>query len=162
MARLVAPGYTPAEGFPGAHSRPAFSEGDAKLAWVHRRGKENSIKIMDGKISALVEEYTLPGIYFAAVDWLPGNSRLVVSFLDLDEPTEEYVVLRTLFHALSGKDAIGAMSLENDGVALVFDDTSSSCLLAWTWRDEPVSTPVELYLGQTASAVVALRLRVRR
>jgi len=69
------------------------------------------------------------------------------------QPTEEYVVLRTLFHALSGKDAIGAMTLENDGVALVFDDTSSSCLVAWTWRDEPVSTPVELYLGQTPGAI---------
>ena len=69
------------------------------------------------------------------------------------QPTEEYLVLRTLFHALSGKDAIGAMTLENDGVALVFDDTISSCLVAWTWRDEPAGTPVELYLGQTPSAV---------
>jgi hypothetical protein len=69
------------------------------------------------------------------------------------QPSDEYVVVRTLFHALCGKQAIGALALENDSVAVIFDNSTSSCIVAWTWRDQPVNTPVELYLGPTPDAI---------
>lgn len=42
---------------------------------------------------------------------------------------------------------MGAIALEHDGVALVFDGPGESCVVYWTWRPEPQEVPVELYLG---------------
>jgi len=76
----------------GLHTRPAVSRSGKKVAWVNRLGKETSIKIMDTKISALVETYDLPGRYLASLDWLPApeDQRLVVCWLDEAKPLEGY------------------------------------------------------------------------
>ncbi|MFH1748216.1 MAG: hypothetical protein ABIG44_14370 [Planctomycetota bacterium] len=64
------------------------------------------------------------------------------------QPTDEFIVLRTLFTYLSGKHAIAAMPLpEHDGLAIFFQGMDSACVVLWTWRDEAVAEPVELYLG---------------
>lgn len=63
------------------------------------------------------------------------------------EPTEDFIVLRTLFHELSGKSAIGAIVPDEHSVAIIFSGGGRSCVAVWTWRDEPREEPLELYLG---------------
>ncbi|MBU0638214.1 MAG: hypothetical protein KKB50_05055 [Planctomycetes bacterium] len=69
------------------------------------------------------------------------------------EPKEEYAILRTLFHYLSGAEAVGAMALGDDAILFVFSGSRSDCLIAWTWRDSGADAPVELYLGAEPTAV---------
>ena len=45
------------------------------------------------------------------------------------QPTEDFLVLRTLFHYLSGKHAVGAMTPAPDTLAILFEGTESSCMV---------------------------------
>jgi hypothetical protein len=68
-------------------------------------------------------------------------------------PTEGYLVLRSLFHYLSGRQATAVLPLvEQDGLAIVFEGPDSACLVAWTWRDQPSPEPAALYLGSSPTA----------
>ena len=69
------------------------------------------------------------------------------------QPTEEYLVLRTLFHYLCGKTAVAAMTPVPDTLAIVFEGVDSSCMVVWSWRDQPPTEPVELYLGPSPRAI---------
>ena len=70
------------------------------------------------------------------------------------QPTEDYIILRTLFQCLGGKRAVAAMSLpEQNGVAVIFSDRYSTCMVLWTWRDEPPEQPAQMYLGARPVAV---------
>lgn len=70
------------------------------------------------------------------------------------EPTEFFIPLRTLFHALSGRPALAAVPLpEQDGVGIFFGDGESACVVAWTWRERPAPEPVALRLGTQPAAL---------
>lgn len=69
------------------------------------------------------------------------------------QPTEDYVVYRTLFHFLSGKTAAAALTPVAHTLGIVFHDPDSSCLVIWSWQDDPPPEPVELYLGPHPRAV---------
>lgn len=72
------------------------------------------------------------------------------------QPTEDYIALRTLYHVLGGKRAVAAMPmLQEHAIAIVFVGERDTAIVAWTWRDQAIAEPVELYLG---SAVKALDL----
>ena len=62
-------------------------------------------------------------------------------------PTEQFIPIRTLYHYLSGKRGVGAISLPNDSIALIFDGAQESCVVLWTWQAEALSEPVEVYFG---------------
>ena len=63
-------------------------------------------------------------------------------------PTDEYIILRTLFHFLSGKEIAAVVPVwEQDGILLIFADQESACALVWTWRARPPAEPIGLYLG---------------
>ncbi len=68
------------------------------------------------------------------------------------QPTELYIPLRTVFHMLNGMRCVRALQPEPSTVALLFRGTGDACLVIWTWRAEPLSNPVELYLGENARA----------
>jgi hypothetical protein len=70
------------------------------------------------------------------------------------QPTDDYMVLRTLFHYLVGKQALGALPLpDQDGLVVVFGDGERACAVAWTWREAGCDAPTDLYLGPTPVAV---------
>jgi hypothetical protein len=69
------------------------------------------------------------------------------------QPTEDYLVLRTLFHYLSGKTAIAAMTPAADTLAVVFEGGGSSCTVIWSWREDALPEPIELYLGPNPRAI---------
>ncbi len=74
----------------GNHSHPAVSRDGKKIAWVHRLGRKSAIRVVDSTISALVEDYTVPGNFFGGVEWLPGNRRLLVTYLSEADPKRGY------------------------------------------------------------------------
>lgn len=69
------------------------------------------------------------------------------------QPTEDFLILRTLFRCLSGKHAVGAMTPAADTLAVVFEGTGSSCMVVWSWRETAPTEPVELYLGSQPQAI---------
>lgn len=69
------------------------------------------------------------------------------------EPTAEYIPLRTLFHFLSGRQAIAALQLDHDAIGLLFMGPHGSALVLWTWQREVDAPVVELYVGASAYAV---------
>jgi hypothetical protein len=69
------------------------------------------------------------------------------------QPTEEFLALRTLFHYLSGKAAVAAMRSAPDTLAILFEGGNSSCMVIWSWREDPLDKPAELYLGNEPRAL---------
>ncbi|MFQ5806374.1 MAG: hypothetical protein ACE5I3_07985 [Phycisphaerae bacterium] len=69
------------------------------------------------------------------------------------QPTEDYVVLRTLFRSLSGKTAVAATRPAPNTVAVVFEGGGSSCTVIWSWREGAGTEHVELYLGPNPRAI---------
>lgn len=69
------------------------------------------------------------------------------------QPTEDFLVLRTLFHYLAGKTAVVAMTPAPDTLAVIFQGADASCMIAWSWRQEPPAEPIELYLGANPRAI---------
>jgi len=76
------------------------------------------------------------------------------------QPGEDFVVLRTLFHCLSGRKAVATMAPAPDTFAILFEGRGSSVVLIWTWRDQPADTPIELYLGPQPQALDLLGRRI--
>ncbi|MCG3127956.1 MAG: hypothetical protein CHACPFDD_02829 [Phycisphaerae bacterium] len=63
------------------------------------------------------------------------------------QPSEEYVILRTLFHALAGKRAVGVLTPDADTVAILYSgQDGKGCAVLWSWL-EGNSRPSDLYLG---------------
>ena len=69
------------------------------------------------------------------------------------QPTDKYIVLRSLLHHLGGLHGVGAVALDYDGVALVFAGARESVMVVWTWRSTPQEVPVDLYLGTNPEMV---------
>jgi len=69
------------------------------------------------------------------------------------QPTEQYLPLRTLFHALAGTRAVAALTCVDDAVALLFQRGGEYTLVAWTWRETPGQARATLYTGPAASAL---------
>ncbi len=74
----------------GSYQSPRPSPSGSKIAWVLRVGATAGLRIVDARISALSEDYEFPGYFLSSVDWLPGERRLVVSYLTLSAPAEGY------------------------------------------------------------------------
>jgi hypothetical protein len=72
---------------------------------------------------------------------------------DAWQPTESYVVMRTLFHYLSGTQAVGVIRGADDVVGVIFRGGERGCMVLWTWRDSPEGVPIELYLGDDPAVV---------
>ncbi len=68
------------------------------------------------------------------------------------QPTADYLPLRTLLHYLSGQQAVAALSLGSDTVALLFDGDRRTLVL-WTWVADDTPQVVDLYAGAAARAV---------
>ena len=68
------------------------------------------------------------------------------------QPTEDFLVYRTLFHYLSGKTAVEVTKPAPDTIAIIFQNPDSSCMVIWTWREQPLAEPVMLYLGDQPRA----------
>jgi hypothetical protein len=58
------------------------------------------------------------------------------------QPTEQYLALRTLFHALGGAHAVAALNCSDDAVALLFQRGKEYSLAAWTWRENKDPRPI--------------------
>lgn len=63
------------------------------------------------------------------------------------QPTADYLVLRTMFHFLTGKTPVAVMRPLPETLAVLFDGGESSGMVIWSWRERPLPKPVELYLG---------------
>lgn len=79
--------------------------------------------------------------------------RIAQAGATLWEPTEEYLVLRTLMRHLAGKRLVASMSPEPDTTALVFRGTDSCCMVIWSWCESDGGQPVYLYLGPSPQAI---------
>jgi len=77
------------QGTGGYHSPRPSPSGD-KIAWVIRMGTAGFLRIVDARISALSEDFEFPGYFLSSADWLPGERRLVVSYLTLSAPLDGY------------------------------------------------------------------------
>jgi hypothetical protein len=67
-------------------------------------------------------------------------------------PGRAYLVLRTLFHALSGRRAAIRTEPAPEVEAWFFEGGGSACLALWTWSASPAE-PFGMYLGPRARAV---------
>lgn len=87
--------------------------------------------------------------------YLPAPFRLTTAGGQAQwSPTDDYLILRTLFHHLGGKQPAAVMPLPDlDGVAIFFEGESDSCVVLWTWRAQAVADPLELYLGPAPQLV---------
>ena len=74
----------------GSYQSPRASPSGSKIAWVLRVGATAGLRIVDARISALSEDFEFPGYFLSSADWLPGERRLVVSYLTLSAPREGY------------------------------------------------------------------------
>ncbi len=63
------------------------------------------------------------------------------------EPSRDYIGVRTLFHMLAGRRARAVLRPAPQTVAILFDEGPSNCLAIWTWRDQPLTEPVPMYIG---------------
>ncbi len=68
-------------------------------------------------------------------------------------PTDHLIPMRTLFRYLSGRQALAALALDPDVVAILFSSPESSALAAWTWRPAGDDVNVRLYVGEAARVV---------
>lgn len=75
---------------PGSYHAPAPSPSGSKVAWALRLGTIKFLRVTDARISALSEDFEFPGYYLASADWLPGERRLVVSYLVESDPLAGY------------------------------------------------------------------------
>lgn len=75
---------------PGSYHAPAPSPSGSKIAWALRLGTVKFLRVTDARISALSEDFEFPGYYLASADWLPGERRLVVSYLVEADPMAGY------------------------------------------------------------------------
>ncbi|MBM4118151.1 hypothetical protein FJ251_10505 [bacterium] len=75
---------------PGSYHVPAPSPSGGKIAWALRLGKIKFLRVNDARISAISEDFEFPGYYLASADWLPGERRLVVSYLVESDPMAGY------------------------------------------------------------------------
>lgn len=63
------------------------------------------------------------------------------------EPSDEYIIVRTMFHALAGKRAVGVLTPDPDTVAILYSgDGGRGCAVLWSWL-EANTRPSDLYLG---------------
>lgn len=65
-------------------------------------------------------------------------------------PTEEFIPFRTLIAYLAGKIADTVIYLDEDCIGIVFREPGrprEGVMVAWTWRDRPLSDPLRVYLG---------------
>ncbi len=69
------------------------------------------------------------------------------------QPTEDYLVYRTMFHYLSGKSAAGAMKPNPNTLVIIFQGPDSSCLIIWSWQEKPLDQTVDLYIGPHPRAI---------
>ena len=63
------------------------------------------------------------------------------------QPSREFIAYRTMFHFLAGKTAVAAMRPTPDAILIIFRGPDSSCLVAWSWKEEAGPLSVPLYLG---------------
>jgi Tol biopolymer transport system component len=74
----------------GSYQNPAPSPSGKQIAWVIRLGTTALLRIVDARISAISEDFEFPGYFLSSADWLPGERRLVVSYLNLSAPRDGY------------------------------------------------------------------------
>lgn len=65
------------------------------------------------------------------------------------EPTDEFLVLRTMLRFLGDKRLSGALRPAPEVLALIFSSPAETVMVIWSWRDSD-TTRVEMYLGQSA------------
>ncbi len=68
-------------------------------------------------------------------------------------PTENFIVLRTLFHHLSRKRPVRVMHPDPDSVAVLFEGREQDCMVVWSWSANRRLSPTSLYLGDAARAL---------
>lgn len=64
------------------------------------------------------------------------------------QPDENYLILRTLFHLLAHKQAVGVLRSDDEMVAIIFEGNGAGCVAMWSWRPAPSTTKAEFYLGK--------------
>ncbi len=129
-------------------------DGDAASYWLQldvdpRRESSDTGRLNDLARRVVLAKALNPGRVFLPAPFQLSRSGGRPAW----QPTEDYLALRTLFHYLSGKTAIAAMTPAPDTVAVVFEGGGSSCTVIWSWQSEPLPEPVELYLGPNPRAV---------
>lgn len=77
------------------------------------------------------------------------------------EPTAEFPVVRTLARVLGEKELIAVMRPAPELLVCFFRGAGSACMVAWNWRCDGTTTPLELYLGDNPH-VIDIRGRTRK
>ncbi|MBI5865274.1 MAG: hypothetical protein HZB38_12340 [Planctomycetes bacterium] len=72
------------------------------------------------------------------------------------EPTDEFIVMRTLLRTLAGKRLTATLSPAPDVIALVFASAEDSAMVLWSWRPDAQTTRVEMYLGPSPQVTTLL------
>lgn len=67
------------------------------------------------------------------------------------QPREEFVVVRTLLHHLSGRRLVTSLAPDPQVLGLIFENAADGCLIIWSW--DTAEHVVDLYLGGDVSAV---------
>ena len=73
-----------------SHHFPVVSPSGKQLAWIVRNGGLGFVRVMDTRLSALAEDYAVPGYFMGAAEWLPGERELAVAYLELENPQAGY------------------------------------------------------------------------
>ncbi|MCP4547265.1 MAG: hypothetical protein GY835_12470 [bacterium] len=67
-------------------NRPNVSCAGDRIAWSCNDGDQSSIRLINLDITAIYEDIVVPGYYLSCADWLPGDERMIVSYLDKADP----------------------------------------------------------------------------
>lgn len=129
-------------------------DGDASLYWLELGSRPHNTRDHRHRARDLARRLVLAKALNPARVFVPAPFELSRrGGHPAWQPTEDYLVLRTVFHCLSGKTAVAATRPAPDTLAVVFEGGDSSCMVIWSWRERPSPNPVELYLGPNPRAI---------
>ena len=70
--------------------QPAMSYSGLRVSWVRRYGADSSLRIQDMRLKILQEDHSVAGLFISDGEWLPGDEKMIVTFLRKDAPRDGY------------------------------------------------------------------------
>jgi hypothetical protein len=152
IASVWIPAEVPTRTLP--HQLEFLVHDDAPSYWLQLAADERGALSAGDRVNDLAQRLVLAKALNPGRVFVPAPFQLLCSGGQATwQPTEHYLILRTLFHYLSGKTAAAAMIPAPDTIAVIFRNGASSCTVIWSWRDDAALEPIELYIGPNPRAI---------
>ncbi len=122
--------------------------GEQPGVWVKLEAEQEPAMAWERRIMSLARRIVLAKALSPERLYIDAPFELTTSGGDLSwSPLPTYSAVRTLFHHLGRKQAVGVLTSTDDAVAIVFDGGGASCVVMWTWREGGPPVELSYYLG---------------